>query len=357
MEKGGQVRGQKLPSLLIIIVLLALAAFAISCGGDDPATAPETTGTAAGEGTEPPAADQPEEGRTYTVGITQIVSHPALDATAEGFKEAMAEEGFVEGENVTYDDQNAQGDMANAASIAQKFDADGVDLVFAIATPTSQAAAKATSTIPIVFAAVTAPEEAGLVQNVDAPEGNVTGVSDLQPVEPLFDLIERFAPDAQTVGLLYNAGEANSVVLVEAQKEVAAERGLQVVEATAASSAEVQQAAQSLVGRVDAITTVGDNTIASALESVVQLSRDNQIVHIAGDTESVERGALAGYAFDYKDLGRQAGFMAAAILKGQAVADTPVEFAEDLQLSINEATAEALGLTIPEDLEAEATLY
>jgi putative tryptophan/tyrosine transport system substrate-binding protein len=269
----------------------------------------------------------------------------------------MAEEGFVEGENVTYDDQNAQGDMANAASIAQKFNADDVDLILAVATPTSQAAAKATSTIPIVFAAVTDPVEAGLVQDAEAPEANVTGVSDLLPLQPHLDLIQQLVPDIETLGLLYNAGEANSVALVEAEKELAADMGMQVVEATAASSAEVQQAAQSLVGRADAISVLTDNTIVSALESVVQIARDNQIPLIAGDTDSVQRGALAAYAFDYYDLGRQAGLMAAAILRGQSIQDTPVEYAQDLTLSMNEASAEAMGVTVPEELRADAEVF
>lgn len=358
-EKRGPMRARATTAGILIVVLLALlAVLTAGCGGDDTTatTAEESTATTE-ESTGTTAAAEAEPGESYTIGITQIVSHPALDATVQGFKEAMAEEGFVEGENVTYDDQNAQGDMANAASIAQKFDADQVDLVLAVATPTSQAAAKATTSIPIVFAAVTDPVEAGLVQNVDAPEGNVTGVSDLLPLQPHLDLIKQLVPDIQTLGLLYNAGEANSVALVEAEKELAADMGLQVVEATAASSAEVQQAAQSLVGRVDAISVLTDNTIVSALESVIQISRDNQIPLISGDTDSVERGTLAAYAFDYADLGRQAGQMAAAILKGQAIEDTPVEYAQDLKLSINEASAEAMGVTVPEDLKSGATIF
>jgi putative tryptophan/tyrosine transport system substrate-binding protein len=359
IDKGDDMRVRGTSVLVLVAALLALgAALAVGCGGDDsPATEPETTATTAEETTETTVGEQGATDESYTVGITQIVSHPALDATVEGFKDAMAEEGFVEGENVTYDDQNAQGDMANAASIAQKFNADDVDLILAVATPTSQAAAKATSTIPIVFAAVTDPVEAGLVQDAEAPEANVTGVSDLLPLQPHLDLIQQLVPDIETLGLLYNAGEANSVALVEAEKELAADMGMQVVEATAASSAEVQQAAQSLVGRADAISVLTDNTIVSALESVVQIARDNQIPLIAGDTDSVQRGALAAYAFDYYDLGRQAGLMAAAILRGQSIQDTPVEYAQDLTLSMNEASAEAMGVTVPEELRADAEVF
>jgi putative ABC transport system substrate-binding protein len=317
------------------LALLVPVGLAAGCGGgaDDDAS---------------PAA------KSYTIGITQIVTHPALDACVEGFKEGMAEKGFTEGDNVTYDVQNAQGDMATASSIAQKFANDGLDLVLGIATPTSQAMVKADTTTPIVFTAVTDPVGAGLVDNADAPGANVTGVSDMLPVEPHLELIKKIAPEATTIGVLYNAGEANSVFLVEAEKKAAAAMGLKVVEATASNSSEVQAAAKSLVGRVDAISVLTDNTIVSALETVIKVCRENKIPLIAGDTDSVKRGAVAAYAFDYKDLGKQAGYMAAEILNGKAIKDIPVQYAENLVLSVNPAAAEAMGVTIPDDLAAEA---
>jgi putative ABC transport system substrate-binding protein len=326
----------------ILALFLVIAMVAVACGGDEgtETTAAPTETTAAGE--------------SYTIGITQIVSHPALDATAQGFIDALAEAGYVEGENVTYDKQNAQGEMANATTIAQKFAGDQVDLILSIATPTSQAAVQATTEIPIVFAAVTDPVAAALVANVDAPEGNVTGVSDLLPVQPHLDLIMELVPDAKTIGLLYNAGETNSVTLVEQEKAAAAAMGLEVVEATAASSAEVLAAAQSLVGRVDAISVLTDNTVVSAFESVVQVCEENGIPLVAGDIDSVERGAVAAYAFDYYDHGWQAGEVAAQILGGTAIADIPVQYAQDLKLAINLAAAEAMGVTIPDALKSEA---
>ncbi len=185
-------------ALGILAVLLVIALTAIACGGEEATT---TTG----EPTETTAT-----GETYTIGITQIVSHPALDSTAQGFIDALAEAGYVEGENVTYDKQNAQGEMANATTIAQKFAGDQVDLILSIATPTSQAAVQATTDIPIIFAAVTDPVAAGLVVNEDAPEANVTGVSDMLPVQPHLDLLMQLVPDAKTIGLLYNAGETKN---------------------------------------------------------------------------------------------------------------------------------------------------
>lgn len=293
-------------------------------------------------------------GPDTTIGITQIVTHPALDSVVDGFIEALAEAGYVEGENVSFDRQNAQGELANASAIAQKFVGDKVDLILSVATPTSQAAIKATTSIPIIFAAVTDPIGSDLLENGDAPEGNVTGVSDMLPVQPHLDLIMQLVPGAKTIGLLYNAGESNSVFLVENEKAAAEAMGLKVVEATAASSSEVLAAAQSLVGRVDAISVLTDNTVVSALESVVKVCEENKIPLITGDIDSVERGSVAAYAFDYKDHGRQAGLVAVQILKGTPIAQIPVQYAQNLQLAINLAAATAMGVTIPEDLKAKA---
>ncbi|MFH0915043.1 MAG: ABC transporter substrate-binding protein [bacterium] len=324
----------------VLVVTMVLGFVGAGCGGSTTTTEASTATTAAG--------------KTYTIGVTQIVTHPALDSVVEGFVEALAEAGFVEGKNVTYDRQNAQGEMANATSIAQKFVGDKVDLILSVATPTSQAAVKATTSIPIVFAAVTDPVAAGLVTNAEAPEANVTGVSDMLPIQPHLDLIMQLVPQAKTIGLLYNAGETNSVTLVEKEKTAAAAMGLEVVEATAASSSEVLAAAQSLVGRVDVISVLTDNTVVSALESVVKVCQENKIPLITGDIDSVQRGSVAAYAFDYKDHGRQAGLIAVQVLQGTPISSIPVEYAQNLQLAINVAAAAAMGVTIPEELKAKA---
>jgi putative ABC transport system substrate-binding protein len=174
------------------------------------------------------------------------------------------------------------------------------------------------------------------------------------PVQPHLDLIKAIVPNVKTVGLLYNSGETNSVSLVEKEKAAAEAMGLKVVEATAASSSEVLAAAQSLVGRVDVISVLTDNTVVSALESVVKVCQENKIPLIAGDIDSVKRGAVAAYAFDYYDHGVQAGKMAAKVLAGTAIPQIPVEFAENLQLAINAGAATAMGVTIPEDLKSKA---
>lgn len=321
---------------LLIALAVALGVVA-GCGSDS-----DTTSSAS------PSADT---AKAYKIGITQIVTHPALDAAVAGFKEALAEKGFT---NITYDDQNAQGDMATASSIAQKFAGEGLDLILGVATPTTQAVVKADQTTPIVFTAVTDPVGAGLVSDPEAPGANVTGVSDMLPVQPHLDLIKQIVPDVKTVGVVYNAGESNSVFLIEAEKEAAAAMGIEIVDATASNSSEVQAAAESLVGRVDAISVLTDNTAVSALESIIKVAEQNKIPLIAGDTDSVKRGAVAAYAFDYKDLGLQAGYQAAEILSGTPIADIPVEYAENLQLSVNEKAAAAMGVTLPSDLLSEA---
>jgi putative ABC transport system substrate-binding protein len=347
----------------LMVAVIASAFAVVACGSD---ATDETTLTSAassaGDETTTTAATSPSSSETtaapaeesFNIGITQIVAHPALDSTVQGFIDTLAEAGFVEGENVTFDLQNAQGEMANATTIAQKFVGDEVDLILSVATPVSQAVVKATTTIPVVFAAVTDPVAAALVADADAPDTNVTGVSDMLPVEPHLELILELVPEAKTIGLLYNAGETNSVTLVEKEKAAGAALGLEFVEATAANSSEVLAAAQSLVGRVDAISVLTDNTVVSALDSVVKVCQDNKIPLIAGDIDSVKGGAVAAYAFDYYEHGVQAGQMAVKVLQGTPIADLPVEFAQNLQLALNLAAAEAMGVTIPDSLKSAA---
>ncbi len=332
-------RAIKLAVPLALLALVASIGVLAGCGSSSSGSSSSSSSSAS------PAA------KAYKIGITQIVTHPALDAAVAGFKEGLAEKGFT---NVTYDMQNAQGDMATASSIAQKFAGEGLDLILGVATPTTQAVVKADTTTPIVFTAVTDPVGAGIVTDPAAPTANVTGVSDMLPVQPHLDLIKQIVPNVKSVGVIYNAGESNSVYLIKAEKAAAAKMGIKIVDATASTSSEVQAAAQSLVGRVQAISVLTDNTAVSALESIIKVGEQNKIPVIAGDTDSVKRGAVAAYAFDYKDLGKQAGYQAAEILNGTPIKDIPVEYAKNLQLSVNPTAAKAMGVTIPADLTAKA---
>jgi putative tryptophan/tyrosine transport system substrate-binding protein len=332
-------RAHKLTAMLALIAVLAILSIAAGCGSSNGGS-----GSASGASSSPQA-------KAYKIGITQIVTHPALDAAVAGFKQGLAEKGFT---NVSYDMQNAEGDMATTAQIAQKFAGENLDLILGVATPTTQAVVKADTSTPIVFTAVTDPVGSHIVADAKAPSANVTGVSDMLPVQPHLELIKQIVPNVKTIGLLYNAGEANSVFLVKAEKAAAAKMGINVIDATASNSSEVQAAAQSLVGRVQAMSVLTDNTVVSALDSVIKVCQQNHIPLIAGDTDSVKAGAVAAYAFDYKDLGIQAGQMAAQILSGTPIKDIPVQYAQKLQLSINPQAAKAMGVTLPSSLTSKA---
>jgi putative ABC transport system substrate-binding protein len=289
------------------------------------------------------------------IGITQIVEHPALDASRDGFIQRLAELGLEEGKNVEFAIQNAQGDMAIAQSIAAKFVSENVDMILAIATPTAQAAAKATQNIPIVITAVTDPVAAGLAGSISKPGCNVTGTSDLTPVRKQLELLTRILPEAERVGVIYNAGETNSLVQVDLAREAAENLGLLLVEVTVSSSSGVYEAAQSLVGRVDAVYVPTDNTVVSALESVIKVGEDSKIPVIVGEVDGVRRGALATIGIDYHVLGMQTADIAWKILKGEKEPkDIPIEYVEDIQIALNLTAADKMEVSIPQDLIDEA---
>ena len=289
------------------------------------------------------------------IGIMQIVEHPALDASRDGFIKRLTELGFEEGKDIKYTVQNAQGDMAIAQSIAGNFVSENVDMILAIATPTAQAAAKATQDIPIVITAVTDPVAAGLVDSILTPGTNVTGTSDLTPVAKQLELLTRLAPDTERVGVIYNAGETNSLVQVDLAREAARELGLELVEVTVSSSSGVYEAAQSLVGRVDTVYVPTDNTVVSALESVIKVGEDFRIPVIVGEVDGVRRGALATVGIDYYVLGMQTADIAARILKGEREPkDIPIEYLEDIQIALNLVAADKMGVIVPRDLIDEA---
>jgi putative ABC transport system substrate-binding protein len=280
--------------------------------------------------------------KVYRIGVTTIVSHPALEADQKGFAAAIAETGLT----VKYDNQNAQGEMANAQTIAQKFVDDRVDLVHSIATPTSQAAVKVIKTIPIVYSSVTDPVDAGLVKSMGPDGGNVTGVSDAWPIQRQINLYHQMLPAAKKWGTIYNAGDANSVVNIGKTRGAMNTLGLELLEVTVSNSSEVYTAAQSLVGRVDAIYITSDNTVVSALGSVTKVANRNMIPFFAGDTASVKQGASAALGFNYFQVGYAAGKKAVRILKGEDPGNIPSGFAENLSLHLSVVNAKRQGLVI-----------
>lgn len=296
----------------------------------------------------------------YRIGLTQLFIHPAMDAARQGFIDALADAGFVEGENVEYDFQNPAGDPSVEQAIAQKFVSDKVDLIYSFGTTVSQQCVNAAegTDIPVLFCAVTDPVAAQLVNDWVHPDENVTGTSDMIEMDSTVELILEIVPGVTRLDTIYNAGEVNSVVLVTALKEVCSELGIEVVEATVVTSADVLTAAQSLVGQVDAIWVGTDNAVVSGLEAVIGVCEDNQIPLFPSDDPSIERGGIACLGFDYYDVGYQTGEMAVRILEGTSACDIPVELGETFSYTVNTAAAERYGVTIPQALLDKAlTIY
>ena len=322
---------RKLSYLLCIMVLFSL----ISCGSKEENKEAETKTETA----------QTEGAKKYKIGITQIVSHPALDQSREGFKDALKEAGL----DVEYDEQNAQGDITIANTIANKFVTDKVDLIFSIATPTTQAAVNATSSIPIIFTAVTDPEAAGLIKP------NVTGSSDrVDNVAEQLDVLKELNPNATTIGVLYNSSEQNSVTQVELIKKVAAEKGIKVEEQAVTAVSELTQALDNLLSKADALYIPTDNLVVSNMPVVVERANAAKKIVIATDEGSVTNGALYTKGIDFYELGKEAGKLAAQILKdGKSPSDLEIVTLKPTNLVFNKKTMEAIGVTLPEKLKNE----
>lgn len=292
-----------------------------------------------------------EEVKNYKIGVTQIVEHPSLNAAYQGFQDALKDAGL----NVKYDYQIAQNDNSLNTQIAQNLASAGVDLIFANSTPSAQAAKNVTTEIPIVFTSVTDPVAAQLIDSIESPGANVTGTIDLHP-EAIKTTVEfmKDALDVKSIGMVYNAGEQNSVAQVNQVKEIADSLGLKVEGATVSQSSEIKQAAESLIGKVDAFYIITDNTVVSALESIIQVADSNKLPLVVGEFDSVRRGGLLAFGFEYYDIGYQAGEMAAKILKGEATpADIPAEYPNTLKLVMNKDAIEKLGLEVKDEWEAE----
>ena len=288
------------------------------------------------------------------VAITQIVEHPALDSCRQGVRDVLAEAGYVEGKNLEWSYESAQGNMATAVQIAKKFVGEEPDVIVAIATPSAQAMVASTKNIPVVFSAVTDPVGAKLVKSWEHPGANVTGTSDRAPIDKHLAMIKRILPNAKSVGVLYNPGEVNSVSSLDAVKEAAPAHGMTVLEGPAPKSSEVLAAARALVGKADALYVPTDNTVVSAFEAVVKVGYDAQLPVFASDVDSVPRGAIAAMGFNYYEVGRQTGEMVVEILKGKKPADIPVAGVKKTDLWLNPKSAKKMGVTLPEAMIAEA---
>lgn len=284
-----------------------------------------------------------EKSDVQTIGIVQIVEHPSLDEVREHAIAELASKGFVDGENIKIDYQNAQGDQSNLNTICNKFVGDEVDVIIAIATPSAQAAQAASKDIPIVFSAVTDPVAAKLVVDPTKPEANLTGVSDRIPIETVFELMNELTPDIKSLGFLYTASEVNSQVAIEQAKEIATAKGITFEEMTITNTSELKQVAESLAGKVDAIYTPTDNGISSAMPVLGEVGREAKIPVYVGADSMVQGGGYATNGVDYKLIGKETGDMVARLLSGTSIQEMPVVYLETFNKVINKTTADIIG--------------
>jgi len=341
----------------IIVVLLIIAIVAVGLigwqagwfGGDEGETVEAREVVI--DRYEPQIVDGELVDGDFFVGLVQFAPHPALDAAREGFIAGLREEGFIEGENITFRILNSNGDMSTLNLMAQQIVDENPNLILSIATPTSIALRNVTQDIPIMITAVTDPLRIDGVDSLNLPGANVSGTSDRTPVAAQFEFIQRVLPGAQTIGIMYNAGEVNAVIQAEWAEEAAIALGLTPRRFSVATGADVAQVAEAAAGQVDVLYLPTCNLMAQAYVTVVMAADGAGIPVVAGESGGVLQGALATEGIDYFELGRQTAIMAAAVLRGEAEpASMPIQFQSDYAIAVNLVTAEGLGIEIPQDI-------
>lgn len=333
------MRKRVLAGILSLAMMVSLA----GCGGTESKEASSTDAAAE---------------KSYTIGISQFAEHGSLDNCREGFLEGLKEAGIEEGKNLTVEVKNADADMGTASQIAQNFVSDEeVDLICAIATPSAQSAYSAAeeTKIPVVYTAVTNPIAAELATDDKKPVGNVTGTSDVLPVEAQLKMIREILPDAKTIGILYTTSEANSVYTIEEYEKLAGNYGFTIEKKGINTTADISIATEDLLGKVDCMTNLTDNTVVSSLPTILDMANEKKIPVFGSEIEQVKIGCLAAEGIDYINLGKQTGQMAAKILKGEAsAAEMEFEAIEENSLYVNEKVAENLGITVPNTMKDRA---
>lgn len=301
---------------------------------------------------------QSEDDNTFTLGATQIVDHPALNACRQGAIDKLAELGYVEGENLTIDYQDSQGDPAVGSTIAQKFVSDKVDAILAISTPSAQSAYGAAQAdgIPVVFSAVTDPVAAEIANADGSSLETMTGTSDQMPMDETFKLIKQLTPDAVTVGILHNTSEVNSDVLLALANEVAADYDMVVVDKGITSTNDISLVLDAILPEVDVMLTLTDNMVVSALPLILERANEAMVPVYGSEDSQVTRGSLASAGVDYYNLGLQTGAMIAKIFEGTPASEISIEVLQDAKVVINTETAELLGITIPDELLSDDTV-
>lgn len=288
------------------------------------------------------------------IGINEFIVHPALDASRQGFIDAMKEAGYEDGKNIAVEYKNAQGDQATALAISKDFVNSKKDLIFAIATPSAQASYNATKEIPIIFTAVTDPVDAGIVKSFEKTETNVTGTSDGVPIGPQLDILTKVLPNAKTIGVIYNTSEANSILQVKQLKEAAAAKGLTVREVGVTNLNEVNSVLPNALSQIDVLYTPTDNTVASAYSLIVKLANDQKVPVFCAEDAGVKAGGLISAGLDYYQLGKETGAMAVQLIKGKKPQEMPVSTMKNPVIVINEDAAATLGITFPQDILSTA---
>ena len=328
-----------------LLLLMFLATVLGGCSQSQPVSAdPE------------PAPIEEAEEQFFQIGILQFSEHPALDDARVGTINGLADQGFVEGKNVSFDYKNAQGEPVTAGIISQGFATDNVDLIIAITIQAVESAAKVTQDIPIVFNSATNPQANGMIESWEQPNTNVTGVSDLNPVKETLELIMEIQPESKVVGVIYNTGEVNSVLQVDIAYKLASELGLEIVESTVTHTGEVGTAAEALIGKVDAIFLPTDNTAMTAFHSILRVTEESNLLVVGSAIEFAELGAVAAIGFNYYDLGYQSGIMAAEVLRGANPSEMPIQLPTRVFYAINEGAAANIGIELPQDLVNRAEL-
>jgi len=337
---------QNFKKMLLVSMVVGAFFFAFTLSACEQTTDTETEG----------ANGEPQVQQVFQIGFVQPVEHPAFTEVLEGFLAEMEVQGYVEGEHFELDFQNAQGDNATLSTIADRFVAQDKDLILSLGTGATQTMRAKTDTMPILGAAITSFTAADLVDSNEAPGGNVTGTSDMAPTAKQAELLLELIPDAETVGFIYNSGEANSVEGVNLMREELEGRGIATREATVTGTGDVQQAMTSLIREVDVIYTPTDNTVASAMAMVGSMSVESGVPVIPGASTMVEEGGLATAGVNYYELGRVTAMMAIDLLHGADPATTPVRvMTEESDIFINGDVADALGINIPAHLAEAVT--
>ena len=338
--------------IAMFMATVMAAGLLVGCGGSA-----EKTDSAATETTEETADAEETTGDSYVIGISQFAEHGSLDNCKEGFLKGLADEGIVEGENLEVLFDNAQTDMSTASTIADSYVSKKVDLICGIATPSAMTAFNSASKagIPVIYTAVTDPVAAELAKEDGTPVGEVTGTSDKLPIEDQLKMIRELQPDAKKIGILYTTSETNSESAIAEYKELAGNYDFEIVDKGINTIADVAMAAADLAGKVDCISNLTDNTVVSALQTVIDAANKNNIPVYGSEVEQVKAGCVASMGIEYVSLGEQTGKMAAKVLKGEAKAsEMPFEMISESSCYVNTAAADKIGMEIADDFVADA---